>query len=326
MRSVLLVKTSSLGDVVHNLPVVSDIQSSLGNAAVDWVVEGAFAAIPALHPGVRNTISCELRRWRSSWLCAQTRAEWRAFLHTLRAQRYDVIVDTQGLLKSALVACLAVGTRCGYDWRSSREPLRLFYDRTFSVPWSLHAVERNRRLAGLALNYEVAGPANFGLRGTPSEAPWLPRRAFLVLLHATSHPRKLWPEANWIELGRRAGELGYELVIPWGSQGEQGRARRLAAKLAGATVPERLDLARLAGVLAGAAAVVGVDTGLTHLAAALDVPTVGIYGSTDPQATGVYGSRRSLNLGGAGRFPAVDEVMAALAALGVVPQRKAEGF
>src|SRR5688572_17571959 len=141
MRRILLVKTSSLGDVVHNLPVVNDIRGALGEVTIDWVVEKSFAAIPALHPGIGRVIVCELRRWRRSWLRSQTRSEWAAFSASLRSQSYDCIVDTQGLLKSAVVARVAKGFRVGLDWRSSREPLRALYDRTVAVSWDLHAVE-----------------------------------------------------------------------------------------------------------------------------------------------------------------------------------------
>ena len=315
---VLLVKTSSLGDVVHNLPVVSDIRRALPDAQIDWVVEQSFAAIPALHPSVRRVVHCELRRWRRSWLSASMRAEWRGFVAELRAERYDTIIDTQGLLKSALVTWRARGHRVGLDWRSSREPLRAFYDRTFRVPRSLHAVERNRRLAGLALGYEVTGAPDYGIRCEPSTAPWLPREPYAVLLHATSHPRKLWPEPNWVALGTRLAGAGFSLVLPWGKDEEHARAHLLANRLPSACVAPAIDLTQLAAVLAGASAAVGVDTGLTHLAAALGVPVVGIYGPTDPALTGICAATPAVNRGGRGRFPSVEEVAEALSALGVL--------
>lgn len=314
---ILLVKTSSLGDVVHNLPVVNDIRGAIGDAAIDWVVEKAFADIPGLHPGVRTVIPGELRRWRRSWFTAQTRREWRAFVRELRTEQYDAVIDTQGLLKSALIAHAARGPRLGLDWRSSREPLRLLYDRTFAVPWGLHAVERNRRLCGLALGYALQGEPDYGLRCVPSTAAWLPAAAFVVLLHATSHPSKLWPEARWIELGGRLAALGFGIVLPWGSEAERQRATRLADRLPGAVVPERLALKDLAAVLAASAGALGVDTGLTHLAAALGVPVVGIYGATDPQATGVHAKGPVLNVGAMNRFPSVEEVVEAFFHVGV---------
>jgi heptosyltransferase-1 len=321
MSGILLIKTSSLGDVVHNLPVIADIRCALGEVAIDWVVERSFAVIPALHPDVRNVIACELRRWRRSWVSRETRAEWGAFVERLREHKYDAIIDTQGLLKSAIVACVARGRRFGLDWRSSREPLWLFYDRVFRVPWDAHAVERNRRLCALALGYAVPGSADYGIRAAGPRAPWLPAEPFVVLLHATSHPSKLWPEEHWVALGRRFADAGCVAVLPWGSADEQRRALRLSAMLPGSTVPEKLSLDVLAGVMAEARAVIGVDTGLTHLAAALGVPVVGIYGTTDPWATGVYSSGPAINVGSRRGFPDVGEVLDAVTRLGVVLPR-----
>lgn len=312
---ILNVKTSSLGDVVHNLPVVADIRLARNDVIVDWVVENSFAAIPALHPGVRRVIPCELRRWRLSWWQRSTRDAWRGFVRDLRRTRYNAILDTQGLLKSALVARLARGPRFGLDWRSSREPLRLFYDRTFNVPWGMHAVERNRRLAGLALGYEPRGAPDFGLRCTPAADSWLPPRPYLVLLHGTSHPAKLWPDSEWIGLGRALNARGFSLVLPSGNAQERERALRIAGVLTGARAAPGLALDALAAVLAGAAGAVGVDTGLTHLAAALGVPVVGVYGATDPRATGVYPSATTRNIGNIGRFPPANEVLEAVLAL-----------
>jgi heptosyltransferase-1 len=314
---VLLVKTSSLGDVVHNLPVVSDIRRHLGDVAIDWVVERSFAAIPAMHPGVRKVIPSELRRWRRSWLAVATRAQWRSFLRELRSRSYETIIDTQGLLKSAVLARLAHGERrIGLDWQSSREPLGPFYHRTFRVSWDLHAVERNRRLAGLALGYEPEGPPDYGLQVRRSSASWLPRGPYAVLLHATSHSRKLWPESCWVQLGQQLSQAGLDSILPWGSAEEEQRARVLAQSLPGACVAPRLELDEMASILAGARAVIGVDTGLTHLAAALQVPVVGLYGATDPRATGVYAQGSAANLGAPGAFPPVRDVMEALGGLG----------
>jgi heptosyltransferase-1 len=291
----------------------------LGNVEIDWVAERSFAAIPALHPGVRRVIACEIRRWRRSWWSRATRSEWRQFKQSLRECGYDAIVDTQGLLKSAILARVACGVRYGMDWRSSREPLRPFYDRVFEIPRSLHAVERNRMLCALALGYDVPATLHYGLQPVHEPSCWLPDGSFVVFLHATSHPRKLWPEERWVELGCRYAQSGVFVVLPWGSAAELERAQRLAAQLPGAVVPDRLDLRSAAGLLAGAAAVVGVDTGLTHLAAALDRPVVGIYGATSPERTGVYSSGQATSIGSNAGFPTVDEVCAALGGMGVAP-------
>ena len=310
-RTILLVKTSSLGDVVHNLPVATDIQAALPDAAIDWVVESAYAAIPRLHPGVRNVIACDLRRWRRSWFRSTTRSEWHAFLARLRSERYDCIIDTQGLLKSAIIARAAIGYRVGLDWKSSREPLRLFYDRVVSVPWNAHAVERNRRLAAEALRYSLSGGPDYGVHARPACAAWLPR-PYAMCLHGTSDVRKAWPSACWVELARALAERGLTVVFPRGSDAEYEAARRIASIAPSALVAPRLTVGELASVLAGARVVIGVDTGLTHLAAALGVASIGIYGATDPAATGIYAARRAMNLGSVGRFPTVAQVVAAI--------------
>ena len=312
MPRILLVKTSSLGDVVHNLPVASDIRDSVPSAEIDWVVEEAFTAIPRLHPAVARVLPVAMRRWRVRLLDGGVRSEIRAFLDDLRRNTYDVVIDTQGLLKSALIARAARGFRVGLDFASSREPLSLFYDRTCAVPWTMHAVERNRVLAARALGYAVPPAAKYGISAHAAGFVWLPREPYVVLLHATSARAKLWPQARWVELAGRLADRGVRSVLTWGSGEERMRAEEIARPIAGATVAPALSLADAAAVLAGARAVAGVDTGLTHLAGALDVPTVGIYCATDPAATGLYGCARATNLGGSGAPPAVDEVMGTL--------------
>lgn len=312
METILLVKTSSLGDIVHNLPVVGEVLRERREVAVDWVVEEAFAAIPRLHPGVTDVIPVAIRRWRDGLGRGSTWREIRRFVHRLRAKRYDAVIDTQGLFKSALITAAARGTRYGLDWASSREPLRVFYDRTFGIPWTLHAVERNRTLAARALGYDLSPHPGYGIHARAASFPWHMLERYVVLVHATSAASKLWPEASWIELGARCLQRGLGCILPWGSEGERARSARFAAELRGAVMPPALTFDELAGLFAGAHAVAGVDTGLTHLAAALGVPTVGIYCATDPSATGLYACPRAVNLGGIGKPPTVDEVMAAL--------------
>ncbi len=309
MPRILLVKTSSLGDVVHNLPVVSDIRRHLPHAEVDWVVEEAFAAIPRMHPAVRRVMPVALRRWRRDALSTNTRLEMGAFLGKLRECEYDAILDTQGLLKSAVIARAARGICYGLDWRSSREPLRFLYDRTFRVPWGQHAVVRNRSLAAQALGYTLPAEIDYGVSQQQRTLPCLPNKLYAVLLHATSADHKLWPESHWIELCKYMFLNDILCILPWGNDAEHSRSVRLAAANPGAVVPPALALEDLAALFAGAQGVVGVDTGLTHLAAALNVPTLGIYCATDPAATGIHGCPRAMNLGGIGASPAVAEVI-----------------
>ena len=251
---ILLVKTSSLGDVVHNLPVITDIRLNAPSAEIDWAVEHTFREIPRFHPGVREVIPVELRKWRRGLLDRETWRALRELRERFRAAAYDFVIDTQGLIKSAVITRLAPGTRIGLDWISSREPLRLFYDRTFHVPWGQHAVERNRQLAAKALGYSLQAPARYGITAPAldSQAPWvgaLSQRPYAVLLHATSASAKLWPEHQWVKLGDHLQHRGIVCVLPWGNDAERERSERIASLLKSAIVPPRLTLTEAAGLL-----------------------------------------------------------------------------
>jgi heptosyltransferase I len=316
VRRILFVKTSSLGDVVHHCPAVSDAARHLPGVEIDWVVEEPFAGIAAMHPSVRHVIPVAVRRWRGELWRPSTWSEMARFRRAVAAQRYDAVVDTQGLLKSALIGACAAGTRHGMDRASAREPLAArLYEVTHAVPRPLHAVERNRRLAAAALGYPLNGPCEYGL---VAEGP-LPLAlggSYAVFITMTSRADKLWPEAHWVELGRA---LDMEIVLPWGSVPERERAERIARALsAGAVaagarargmVPRRMSLEELGRLLAHAQTVFGLDTGLTHLAAALGAPTVGIYCGSDVVLTGLYGASRARNVGAAGRPPDVRQVL-----------------
>lgn len=313
MPRVLLVKTSSLGDVVHNLPVVSDLVAAVPGVTIDWVVEEGFAAIPRLHPQVSRVLPVAVRRWRRSPWSADVHAQVRRFLGELRSESYDAVIDTQGLIKSAWIARAARGIRHGLDWSSSREPLGWLYDHTYHVPWGRHAVERNRSLAAQALGYALSAPARYGITAAVRHFPWLPaEHPHAVLLHATSAERKLWPEARWVELGCALAARNLVCVLPWGSPAEHQRSQRLAQQIPQAVVPERLELEVLSALLAQAFVVIGTDTGLTHLAGALGVLTIGLYCATDPAATGLYACARASHLGGIGVMPEVAAVTAAM--------------
>jgi len=313
--NIVLIKTSSLGDVLHNLPVVTDIRKHLPTARIDWVVEESFAALPALHPQVSSVITVAMRRWRKSWWAS--RGEIKAVRSELRNRHYDLALDTQGLLKSALITRFSQAERCGYDWNSAREPLASwFYDRTFRVAKDRHAVERNRQLAAAALGYSVTGSADYGIVAPEIALPWLPNQPYVVLLHATSRDDKLWGEASWIELGKHLHSTGLRAILPWGNEQEKVRSERLCSAIPDAVCAPRLNLNEAAALLGKARAVVGVDTGLSHLAAALNVPTVGIYTATDPGLTGLYAGARAVNLGGKAAMPTVDSVIVQLTLLG----------
>jgi heptosyltransferase I len=315
---ILFIKTSSLGDVVHNCPAVSDVARCVPGAVIDWVVEDTFAEVAAMHGAVRRVIPIAIRRWRGDLLAPATWSEFAAFREALRAESYDAVVDSQGLVKSALVAALARGRRHGFDRASVREPFAVrFYDAVHAVPPELHAVERNRRLAAAALGYAVPAGCDYGLRAA-GEPPIVARKPYALLLTMTSRDDKLWAEEHWRSLGSWLEARGVHCLLPWGTDEERRRCGRIATAIPGAVVPQRMPLGGLARLASEAHCVIGVDTGLAHLAAALDVPVVGLYCGSDPALTGLHGGQRVRNLGGAGTPPKVAEVCDALTALGVL--------
>jgi heptosyltransferase I len=293
--------------VVHNCPAVSDVARKHPGAEIDWVVEEPFAAIPSMHAAVRRVIPVRLRRWRGAWWRSATWREIGEFRRSVGRERYDAVIDTQSLLKSAAISACALGERHGMDAGSARESLAAnFYDHRYSVPREMHAVERNRRLTASALGYELDLPLDYGLQRL---ADGDNDAAYAVFLTMTSRRDKLWQEERWIELGRA---LSTRILLPWGSDDERARATRIASALPQAEVMPRITLEQLARLFARAQAVVGVDTGLTHLAAASGVRTVGIYCGSDPKLTGIYGVRHATNVGSLGVAPSVDEVLKAL--------------
>jgi heptosyltransferase-1 len=307
---ILLVKTSSLGDVIHNLPVVSDLRRSFPDAQIDWCVEESFADIPRLHPAVQEVIPVAVRRWRKHLTRWATWREIGDLRHGLGKTPYDFILDTQGLLKSALIARQAHGKHCGYAAEAAREPLAArFYDNTFVIPRNVHAVERNRWLAAAAFDYPVDLPLNYGIVSPDIDLPWLTAGRYAVLLTATSRDDKLWDEASWIELGRALLNRGLSPVLPSGSAVERLRVDRIAAAVDGAIVTPPLTLRELAALIGRSSLAIGVDTGLAHLAAALRVPTIALYMTTDPALTGVLGTGFFRNLGQPGHPPACSEVL-----------------
>jgi heptosyltransferase-1 len=300
MDSLLFVKTSSLGDVVHNMPAVTDARRRWPHARISWLVEEAFAPLARLHPGVDEVIAVATRRWRSHLLSPAMWREMAAFRRDLRARRFDRVVDTQGLMRSALLTALARGERHGYDGRSIREPLASrFYDVRHGVAKAQHAVVRNRALAALALDYVPDTAIDYGLprRGGAAQTP------YAVLLHGTSRARKEWRESDWIGLGQALRRQGLGVVLPWGTEAERVRSVRLSAAIKGSEVLPRRPLDETAQVIAGAALVVGVDTGLLHLAAAYAVPLLGIFLATDPKLTGPIGPGPIAILGAKGEYP-----------------------
>jgi heptosyltransferase-1 len=312
MSDILFIKTSSLGDVIHHMPALTEARRQRPQARFAWVVEEAFAPLVRLHPAVDDVIPVAARRWRAAPLAPPTWGEVTRFVRGLRARRYDAIVDTQGLFfKSALIARIAHGRRHGYAANSIREPAASrLYETRHQVARDLHAIARNRLLTGLALGYAPAGDIDFGLeRSKLADRPSAP---YGILFHATARPEKEWPQASWIALGQELAARDLALVLPWGSMTEHARSDRLAGAVRNARVPERQPLDRVARLIAGASFVIGVDTGLLHLAAALGVPLVAIFVGSEPGLTGPMGQGPIEIVGGKGQVPSVGDVLDAL--------------
>lgn len=323
---VLLVKTSSMGDIVQALPVVHDILEHRPGSSIEWLLEPDYAELARAHPGISRVLPVPWRSWWRRPLAADTRRQWRALRAELAGQRFDAVIDLQGLCKSALLARLADGTRFGWKGRACREPAAAWwYDRRMSAPPfdSLAAVLRYRTLCAWALDYEPEGEPVYGLRPTPRRPDWLAGESpFAVLLSATARDEKLWPEDSWVELGRRLRARGLALALAWGGEAERARAERIAAGIIGdaphapalppvCLAPRRLGLGEWMQVFADSALVVGVDTGLSFLAAAVDRPVVGIYTATSPAHVGIQSRSPHRNVGDVGRVPEVAEVLQA---------------
>lgn len=296
---VLIVKVSSLGDIIHTLPAVTDAKSANRRLQFDWVVEENFAEVPSWHPAVDRVIPVALRRWRKSVMKTFRNGEFAAFREDLKQTHYDLVIDAQGLIKSGIISRLSKGLTVGLSNSTIKEPLAtLFYNKMFSVPRDEHAVERVRELFSRALNYSYepgsVDTIDYGLdlrRIGLTDASRESGR--LLFLHGTTWPTKHWPQAHWRELARLATARGYSVRLPWGNEVERQRAHAIADGLAGVEVLERQTLAGMARQIATAEGVVAVDTGLGHLAAALATPTLSLYGPTHPGLAGTYGRHQA---------------------------------
>lgn len=312
---ILIVRTSSLGDLIHMLPAISDIAHHVRDAQIDWLVEDSFAQIPAWHPAVHEVIRVAHRRWRKSWWSAEVREARRALEINLRARRYDIVLDMQALLKSVLFVRMASGVKHGLGFTSAREPLAaLFYDVRHRVKFWQPAVTRQRELAAASFGYTYEGSPDFGLDAFEQEARVLRTHepAYAVIMPSASRDDKLWPEQDWHAVFDRLTEQGLMLKILSGNDAEMRRAKSLVAGHANALVLPRMDLTEVARCLAGARVMVGLDSGLTHLSAALGRPTIGIYKASTPVRTPLVGASWTASLGDRGRPPTRDQVLEAI--------------
>lgn len=330
---VLIVKVSSLGDVVHCTPVVADILRAHPEAEIDWVVEEAFAGIVRIVRGVHEVIPFALRRWRKSLGAGKTWNEMAAFRRALRTRPYDAVLDTQGLIKTALIAAQAKLAQNGFvaglgnrTDGAGYEPLaRLFYQRKIMMEPRIHVVERSRRMVAEALGYTLPDTIDFGLQ-PPAELPFALPRPYVALVHATSRADKAWPEAAWVDVARELLARDYAIALPWGSEAERRTSESIREAIVAAVpgtvgrvvIPPRMSLPDVTAFLDQATAVVGVDTGLVHIAAALCKPTVALYNFTTSWRTGGYWTPNVHDLGSADAHPTSAQALDALRALGVL--------
>ena len=330
---VLFVKLSSLGDVVHTLPAAMDVWRSVPDVQIDWVVERGFAPLVQACEAVQRVIPCDLRRWRQAPFSAQTRLDWRAFKRELQAQSYDAVIDLQGLSKSALVSFMARLTPTGRRHAMARRtegsgyeaPTRWVADVTHTQPWHSHACERGRLLAAQAMGYTVPEHIDFGLRpcgderSRPDILPLRVSPGTVAVVHGTSRDDKLWPLGHWVALGQRLQAQGRSVALLHGNDAELQRSEALAKSLPGAVVWPRLSLDQMLQPLSACAGVVGVDSGPSHLAVALNVPHVQLYNFDTAWRTGPPEVPHQRAVFGQ-PCPSVDAVWAAwLACEGAVP-------
>lgn len=317
MNRILVVRPSSLGDVVHALPVVADIARASPEARIDWLAEEAFAPLVALHPRIDNVIGVALRRWRHELASRNSWREMLEFRRRLRAARYDAILDLQEQVKGAIMARMARGVVHGFDRHSVREPASVWlHDRHHAVERSVHFEDKCRVVAGAALGYSPTGAPQYGIVPPVAAQGVVPAQRYAVGVHVTSRDDKRWPDAHWHELIDALDQSGIAIVLPWGNDNERLRSEAIAKGHARAIVPRRMPLPDIAALLAHAEVVIGVDTGLVHLAAALHAPTIAIFTTTDAKLAGVsIAGLHATDLGGNGDVPPAESVISAVAAL-----------
>jgi heptosyltransferase-1 len=293
--NILIIKMSSMGDIIHTLPALTDAKKAFPQISFDWVIEENFAEIPKWHPAVKNVLPISIRRWRHSIINSLKSGEIRWFLKNLRSKSYDYVIDAQGLMKSAAVTLFTHGIHCGYDKHSVRESLAsIAYQKKFSVPKKMHAIMRNRKLFAAALGYSnLADIPEYGIDTNLLQVENIPENGdYLIFIHGTSKKEKFWPEHHWLELAQLATNRGFKIKLPWSTTEELQRAKNIAANNNNIEVLPKLNLSSLAYIMLKAKGVVAIDTGLGHLATALNTPTISLYGPTEPSLIGALGANQ----------------------------------
>ena len=288
----LFIKLTSMGDLIHALPALTDASRAIPGLSFDWVIEKSFADVALWHPAVDKIIPTSHRKWRKNFWQSLRNKEIQEFLTAVRQQRYDLVIDGQSSLKSALVTLLAKGVRHGLDRMSSRERLvSLVYQKRHFAHRNLHAISRLRLLFAAAFNYPYPNtPPDYGIKDYPfPDLPFELPEHYLVFVHNASWPTKRWPERYWRELVSLAATAGFNVLLPWGNKAEKERATNICQGLNNAQVLPFCTLSEQARILLGSAGAICSDTGLSHLAAALNVPAITLYGPTSLDLTGTIG-------------------------------------
>lgn len=331
MKKLLLVKTSSMGDLIHTFPALTDLsQHRPDEYEITWLVEESFVDIAKMHPMTKEVIVIGSRRWKKNLFSPQTWREFGTFKQAVRNQPWDLIIDCQGLFKSAMMTKLAAqkGTIPTYSYskESIRDPFAArFYDHGFSVPKGLTAIERNRQLFSKIFNYTPAPLADFGIQHWHETSQLTPDQPFAALIHGTSAENKEWPEEKWVEIGQWLAEKGLISILFWGNPREQARAERIAKAIPKAIVMPKVSLQEAGLILSKATLIIAVDTGLAHLANTQDRPVIGLFLGSHANYAGVIPTQHNphaINLGGKGENPSVSEVIAAINQFNILPAHK----
>jgi heptosyltransferase-1 len=294
---VLIVKTSSMGDVIHTLPALTDATIAIPEIKFDWLIEPGFAEIPRWHNSVQEIIPIPLRAWKKQWLKSNIRKEMEQLFFKIRSKKYDAIIDAQGLLKSAILSRIGRSkVYGGFAADSARESIAsMLYNLKVSVPKDLHAIERTRKLFAGVLHYTIFSAAvDYGVKWD-NFASKKPAKPYLFFLHGTTWETKHWPEQYWLELANVAGQHGYDVYMTWATVEQKARVERLSAQSRAITMLPHLSITEALLYLKEASGIVAVDTGFGHLGSALGIPMVSLYGPTDPKRVGTFGDRQ-LNL------------------------------
>jgi heptosyltransferase-1 len=288
--NILIIKTSSLGDVIHTLPALTDAGKAIPDIQFDWVVEEAFQDIPKMHPLVNTVIPVAMRRWRKNIFRSLLGNEFKQFKQKIKSKKYDLIIDAQGLIKSGFITHMANGKKVGLDKQSLTESLaRFFYDQHVTVDLQKHAVFRMRSIFSQALNYSFNNDdIDYGISLKPNAK--YADKPYILFFHGTTWPSKHWPDEHWMALATLIND--HQILIPWSNETEKIRAEKIAAQSKNALVLPKMPLADLAPIIAGAKYCIGIDSGLAHLAAALAIPTITLYGPTNPARIGTAGKNQ----------------------------------